>query len=322
MFFIQANSSIFLRHMKSLLCFIVLLFFSPVLIKAQTDSSAAKSDTLYKDTGSVKKDSVVRDTAISHLVDSILLKDSLKALQVKEAAINKLRKDSLVYQERQNGVSKFFSGKEFLFYYLVFLFLIFGLLRQVFAKYFSDLFRVFFRTTLKQRQIGEQLLQSPLPSICMNAFFVLTAGMYVNFLLQHFHLSVTENFWLQYLYCTGALAVIYIIKFLGLELTGWIFNVREATDAYTLIVFIVNKMMAIMVLPLLVLIAFTKGTVYQSVIILSLIVVAILMAYRFILSYSAARKEIKLNTFHFLLYIFAFELVPLLLIYKLLMIIF
>ena len=44
--------------------------------------------------------------------------------------------------------------------------------------------------------------------------------------------------------------------------------------------------------------------------------------YKFILSYSAVRKEVKLNSFHFILYILGFEVVPLLLIYKLLLLIF
>ena len=57
--------------------------------------------------------------------------------------------------------------------------MIFALLKMGFAKYFNDLFRVFFRTTLKQRQIKEQLMQTPLPSLIFNGFFVASAGLYV-----------------------------------------------------------------------------------------------------------------------------------------------
>ena len=51
------------------------------------------------------------------------------------------------------------QGKEILFYSMVGLLLIFAFLKQAFAKYFNDLFRLFFRTTLKYRQIREQLMQ-------------------------------------------------------------------------------------------------------------------------------------------------------------------
>jgi hypothetical protein len=50
--------------------------------------------------------------------------------------------------------------------------------------------------------------------------------------------------------------------------------------------------------------------------------IGLLLIYRFILSYGAIRKEVNLNSFHFILYILGFEVVPLLLIYKLLLVIF
>jgi hypothetical protein len=166
------------------------------------------------------------------------------------------------------------------------------------------------------------MLQSPLPSVLMNCFFVVTAGLYINFLLVHFQLSVTENFWLQYVYCMAALAFIYIIKFLGLKITGWLFSVNDTAESYTFIVFIINKMLGLMLLPFLILLAFTSDPIYSAVLSLSWVGVSLLLGYRFILTYGAARNEIKLNPFHFFLYIIAFEIVPLLLIYKLLLIIF
>jgi hypothetical protein len=47
--------------------------------------------------------------------------------------------------------------------------------------------------------------------------------------------------------------------------------------------------------------------------------IGILFAYRFIVSFNPVRKEIKVRGIHFLLYLCAFELAPLLLIYKVLL---
>ena len=215
-----------------------------------------------------------------------------------------------------------FTGEEPIFYYIIFMLLLFGLLRQAFEKYFIDLFRVFFRTTLKQRQIREQLLQSPLPSVFLNGYFVLSAGLYINFLLDHYNYTLHENFWIQYLYCIGGLTAIYLVKFMGLKLTGWVFNVRNATDSYTFIVFLVNKMLGIFLLPFLVILAFSHGNFLQASLVVSWVGIGLLYIYRFILSYAAVRNEITLNPFHFILYLLAFEVVPLLLIYKLLLVIF
>jgi hypothetical protein len=212
-----------------------------------------------------------------------------------------------------------FHGKEMLFYVVIFLLIIFGLLKLGFAKYFSDLLRVFFRTTLKQRQIKEQLIQTPLPSLMFNIFFVASAGLYMNFLFHHFKFTPVNNFWLMYLYCCIGLSVVYLVKYVGLKICGWLFNMRQAADSYIFIVFIINKVIGFSVLPFIILLAFTDGTVYTVSLILSLFSVGGLFLYRFILGYGAIHNEVKFNLFHFFLYICAFEVAPLLLIYKLLL---
>ena len=214
------------------------------------------------------------------------------------------------------------SGKEWIFYILVFLLMIFGFIKMLFPKYFSDLFRLFFRTTIKQRQIKEQLMQTPLPSLLLNAFFVLSTGLYVSFMMVYFELNTIGNFWLLLLYCCGGLSLMYFVKFAGLKIAGWLFNMEEAADAYVFIVFVVNKMLGILLLPFLVLIAFTVGGVYSAGLTLSWCLVGGLILYRFILTYSAIRNLVKVNPFHFILYVAAFEIAPLLLIYKALLLFF
>ena len=320
-----------MKHLNLLLLFICLY---PVAIFAQADSSNSQTDSLRKDTLRPKPrpkkitDSTRATTRTIFKIDSVHIKDSLRVIdslrssQQTSDSLKELAEQQMPAQILKEGDKKVFQGKEYLFYYLIFLLILFGLLRRAFAKYFYDLFRVFFKTTLKQRQTQEQLLQSSLASVFMNSFFVLSAGLYVNFLLQYFHLVISDNFWLQYVYCIGALAAIYLVKFIGLKITGWLFNVSNTTDSYIFIVFIINKMLGIFLLPFLLLLAFANDPLYSSAMLISWIGLGLLLIYRFILSYSAIRKDVKLNSFHFILYILGFEVIPLLLIYKLLLIIF
>ena len=215
----------------------------------------------------------------------------------------------------RSGVKQF-VGKEALFYALVALLLVFALLRRAFPKYFNDLFRLFFRTTLKQRQISEQLIQTPLPSILLNGFFVVSGGLYLAFILQHFELNPVDNLWLMVLYCAMGLSVVYFIKFIGLKISGWLFNMQEAANSYIFIVFIINKILGILLLPFLVLLAFTQDHLYFVALTLSWCGIGCLLFYRFILTYTAIRNQVKVNPFHFFLYLCAFEIAPLLLVYK------
>lgn len=213
------------------------------------------------------------------------------------------------------------QGKDALFYTVVGLLIVFALVKNSFRRYLSDLFGSYFRTTLRQRQVKEQLLQQPLPSLLYNAFFVLSAAVFCSLLLEHFLLAEDIPFWLLAVYCAAALIVIYGGKFLLLKFFGWVFQLREATDTYIFVIFSTNKILGILLLPFVVLLAFTGGRVNAAAVTLSLVVVAGMFAYRFFLSYISIQRQVRLNLFHFLLYLAAFEIVPVLLINKLLFLI-
>lgn len=215
-----------------------------------------------------------------------------------------------------------YKGKEVMFYVMIVLLLIFAILRNAFPKYFNDLFRLFFRTTLKQRQIREQLMQTPLPSLLMNAFFVLTGGIYLAFVLERFDKNPLGSIWILAAYCCAGLAIMYFVKFIGLRLLGSIFGVQGAATSYIFVVFIINKMVGILLLPILILLAFTTGNLNMVILNLSYILLILMLCYRLILTFAAIRNQIRVNPFHFLLYICAFEIAPLLLVYKALLLYF
>ncbi len=215
-----------------------------------------------------------------------------------------------------------FKGKELLFYALLLLILFFALLHNAFPKYFNDLFRLFFRTTLKQKQIREQLMQTPLPSLLLNIFFVLSSSLYISFLLLHFNQVGEEDFWLYFAYSAAAVSAIYFGKFIGLKIIGWVLGKPEAANSYIFIVFIINKVIGVFLLPFLALLAFSQGLVYSTALLLSFAGLAVLLIYRFLLAYTALHNQVRFNPFHFILYVAAFEIAPLLLIYKLLLVVF
>ncbi|HWJ25527.1 MAG TPA: DUF4271 domain-containing protein, partial [Flavisolibacter sp.] len=210
------------------------------------------------------------------------------------------------------------QGKEAIFYSIIALLIFFALIKNGFGRYVDDLFKTYFRTTIKQKQTKEQLQQNPLPSLLLNLFYVLSTGMFLALLLQYFKLGLEFNFWLLYLYCILGLVTIYIIKFVTLKFFGWIFQVSESTDAYIFIVFATNKIIGMALLPFLVMLAFTYGMINQAAMSLSIMVVLALIVYRFFISYFSIRRQISIGFFHFLLYLFAFEVIPLLLINKVL----
>lgn len=159
-------------------------------------------------------------------------------------------------------------------------------------------------------------MQTPLPSLLLNGFFVLSGGLYVSLLFRHFEVNPVQNFWLLFLYCCTGLSAVYFVKFIFLKIAGWLFNMKEAAYSYIFIVFVINKMIGMLLLPFIALLAFSTGNVYMAGLVISWCLIAGLILYRFILTYASVRNQVKVNPFHFFLYLCAFEIAPLLLIYK------
>jgi hypothetical protein len=210
-------------------------------------------------------------------------------------------------------------SSEGIFYYILGLVLYVALVRLIFYKYVTTLFTLFFRATLRQQQLREQLLQSPLPALLLNVFFMIVFATYCTFLAQYYKFPFAENFWKMLLYASVLVAGIYAGKYILLTIAGWIFGIRNVAETYIFIVFLINKMIGIFLLPFVVLMAFPNGMLLPVVVTVSYIMLAGMLLYRFMISYRPVRSEIKLNRLHFFLYLCAFEIAPLLLIYKVLL---
>lgn len=209
------------------------------------------------------------------------------------------------------------SSNDVLFYVLVGLVLIVGFVRVTFSKYFSSLFELFFQTSFRQHQTRDQLLQDKLPSLIMNIVFVFSGGMLIT-LMAKFQGWITFDFWWLYLYSCVLLAVIYLIKYLFLLFFGWVFNASSAVNTYIFVIFLVNKIMAILFIPLILFLAYSSTKIANISLTIAEIMIAIFLIYRYVASLGTIRRSLHVNALHFFLYICAAEVLPLLIIYKVL----
>jgi hypothetical protein len=205
------------------------------------------------------------------------------------------------------------NGKEFLFYLLSIVVLFLALFKIFYNKYFNNIFRVFFNTSLRQNQLTDILLQAKLPSLIFNIFFVISGGLYAWLIFNYYQNSVHILPWLPIL----VLGIIYAGKFIVLKLTGWISGMESATNQYTFVIFLINKIIGIVLIPFIILLAFAPANWFNIISILSFCVIGILFLLRYLRSYGSVQAELKINRFHFLLYIIGMEVLPVLIIYKL-----
>lgn len=324
-------SRLFLRGVKFFLA--IAFFFFAATVAAQTATNALLKDSLHL------ADSLRHITDSLRAVDSLVRLDSLRADSLsrvpppvrdtlRPALQTAFTSDTFLLRKRlfftfTNPVrytvsEKKWEGKDVVFYTVVALLFLFALIKNGFSRYLHDLYSAYFRTTVRQKQIKEQLQQSPLPSLFFNAFFVASAAVFTALVVQRFGYAGRLPFALLALYAAAGIGAVYGLKFLLLKFFGWVLQLTQATDAYLFVVFSTNKILGIFLLPFSVLLAFAGDDVGPVALSLSLIVVVAFFAYRYFLAFISINHLVRLNAFHFLLYLAAFEVLPLLLINKLL----
>ncbi|GAC1438119.1 MAG: hypothetical protein NVSMB63_01210 [Sediminibacterium sp.] len=209
------------------------------------------------------------------------------------------------------------ESKDDMFYLLAGVVLVLAFIKVAFPRYFKNLFFLFFQTTIRQKQTRDQLLQDNLASLLSNLLYVISAGLYIALIVSQKGWT-TVSFWWLALYSAVLLVLVYTGKYLFLLFAGWVFNTKEAANSYVFIVFLVNKVIGIMLVPFLFLCAFANEPLSGVALTVSIGLIILLFFYRYVVSFTAIRNNLKVNALHFFLYLCAVELLPLALIYKVL----
>jgi hypothetical protein len=281
------------------------------MVKPAVDSSAYK-DSLRSVAlqDSIKQDSISKSAAQKPIVANI---DTSTYAAIMYHGFIPFDKPPIFQVSQERKV----NNNDGLFYLLAGVVALVAFVKISFPKYFQNLFSLFFQTSFRQKQTRDQLLQDNLASLLMNLLFIISGSIFVA-LIAYQQKWVSFNFWWLLLYCAGIFGGTYFVKYLFLLFSGWVFNVKEATSSYLFIVFLINKIMGIALIPFLLIIAFSPMAMVQIAVTVSMFVIGGMFLYRYVVSLGTIRSSLKVNALHFFLYLCAVEVLPLLLMYKVL----
>ena len=268
-------------------------------------------DSVKNDTSLVADSSGIDSNSINIHVPQRAYQVILSGLLKKNKLINLTQKPVSLKSNKKQP-----HGKEYLFYLLASLMLLFGFFKIFYARYFNNIFRVFFNTSLRQNQLTDLLLQAKLPSLIFNLFFTITGGLYLWLLLHYYYLINKEDDKKALVICILTISAIYIVKFCVLKFIGWVTEMTELVDTYIFVIFLVNKITGIILIPFIILLAFAQPLWQNAVVVLSYLIVGVLFLLRFMRSYSLLQHRLSISKFHFILYILSIEVLPLLITYK------
>ena len=266
------------------------------------------------------------DTSISMPNDTILtLKDSslvdsslLPKQDTTTYAVAAFHPQLPLFNEPVFLIQKPVSSKnqDILFYSLLGLTLYLGIIKLAFPRYLQDLFLVIFQPKFKQSQTSDILQQSVAPAFFMNVFFVVTAGFFVSSILTLKN-EVSYDFWSLTFFSSLFIAGTYLAKYLFLNFSSWVLQVQNSVKKYLFIVMQLNKLFAILILPFIWLISFGQFSYQLLAVEVTLIIVVLTISTRYLLSFVVLKKDLSFQFLHILIYVFAIEIIPLLIIYKL-----
>lgn len=265
------------------------------------DTQAVMADTLQRDTLIVKSQTAVPPRIDTSTYRSIAWHPYVPLTTQPIWMLSELRQH---------------ADEDLTFYLLMGVLLVLGFIRTAFPRYFSNMFSLFFKTSLRQKQTMDQLLQDNLGSLFVNILFIITTSIYAALVIEAKE-WLNIPFWHIVSFGASLLVAVYMGKFLFLQFAGWVFNAKEAAGQYTFTVFLVNKVLGVLLVPFLFLMAFSSPGVQNVAYTLSLGIIVILLAYRYLVSFSLLRKSLRVNALHFFLYLCAVEILPLALLYNL-----
>jgi hypothetical protein len=206
---------------------------------------------------------------------------------------------------------------DWIFYTLLATVLFFGILRQAYGRYLTDLSVAFFELAIRQAPLREQLARQTLPSLLLNLLFVFNTALFIRLAVPGLrwpagggHASVI-----------GGLALLIAAVYLGkqwlLRAAGWLSGRSADAEGYLFIVMMVNKVAGIALIPMNLLQAYLGREHGTTIGITAIVLFSALLVFRILRCYAFVSRELRFSLWTFLLSMASFEVMPMLVIAKL-----
>ena len=191
-----------------------------------------------------------------------------------------------------------------------------GIMRLLFPRYMGNLFLVFRNVVHRQKQLRDQVAQNALPSLLLNLFYCISGGIFLFFFWRP---EMTNAQWSPHTSIFTLIALLIVIglgKFMLVILAGWLSGRHKEAESYLFIIFMINKVGGILLLPVSLMLAYRMNADRAIWIYIAWFLLGILFMVRLFRTYDFVSKALKINILHFVLMVFSFEVLPILLIGK------
>lgn len=324
-------TNIILKLYTYIIIFISLLFCAPT--SAQDSIATSIIPTVSKDSlVQVLQASVHTQLAYIDSVAQIKVQASKDSLQqaiksdgIAAATTQKLLENNIIAQPKASSENSIETARavdndNFDFFLFIIILAIPAVFRFVNPSYFNNILVAYKKPNISARQLKDQLSQNSLASMVMDSFFCLVLSLFSYAILsKQFNIAdllFGTSRWLFFLIIVAFWALLYFFKKIFLQLLGFLFKSEEAFETFTFNIFLLNRVMAFVLMPLVALLLFGPANWQQPVLLISVLVIVFFFIQRYIRSAATFNYLFKYSKFLFFIYLCASEVMPILILAK------
>ncbi|MBI9068076.1 MAG: DUF4271 domain-containing protein [Salinivirgaceae bacterium] len=228
--------------------------------------------------------------------------------------IAKVNKITITENTRQ---SHGFKNTDWMLGIIIFLWIVFGWLRVGFGRFFQAAVAASYNYFAARRIQEESNVLRSRVFLFMNLLFFMTLSLFITQWFDFYNYSVLDiNGALLFLIILGLLLAIYGLKGFFLAFLDFLFLAKGNFTSYNSTVFIYNKMVGFILLPIVSVIPYMPTDIAPWLFKGSFLMILILYFLRIFRGLQIGFK-IRLSIFYLILYLCALEILPVLMLYKL-----
>jgi hypothetical protein len=272
---------------------------------------------LYKDTPSdllIKKNFLLQLKSNNNIQDSILTKKDDFEKELNARKVFPLKKKEIEYQDIKGVV----FSQDWVLIILLSSLVAIGWTRVFYNKFILLVFKAAFNYQLSYKLFRENNSVYQRTSFLFNIHFVLSISLFI-YLCLHYYLVFPENknHALYFLIISVIVLSFYLLKYVVYKILAYIIKEENVTNEYLHNTFIYNKILGITLLPLIISIPYIMPLLQEPLIILGLITIAIFFIMSLVRGFVVTMKT-NISIFYLILYLCVLEILPILVLLKLL----
>ena len=201
----------------------------------------------------------------------------------------------------------------------VIILLILTILVTLFRSHLGRSYRAFLNDNLLSQLQRERATVGGLPYYLFYIFFMLGGGLFIFLVVKEYGLIPNKNHQTYLLLCVGFIAGFFLFKHLLLGIISYIFPVSKEVSLYNMTIIVFSIMIGLLLVPVNLLLSFGSDVISQGTIYTAFAGILFIYAFQTLRSIFIANKFLLFHKFHFLLYICTVEVVPIVILARLLL---